>query len=685
MSSVTDEKDRARMVNAALKKSRGAYGAWTKVAREADDFAAGHQWNDEDRAFLENQDRPVITFNRVTRMLMLIGGIEIQQRQEALVEPYNPSLPGVKEAADITTSMVRWALDQCDGDDERTSVFLDMISRGMGWGEFFMDYDTDPNGLMSFRRFDGFEARWDGASREPNLRDSRWRARRRWMSYDDLVRYWGEKKAEEARAYKSEGGHDEEPEVVENVSPIPYEPGSETSGPGEHAGPYLVTQFQWWEWDTYYRTIDPQDPTGNKIITIPRDRFSLIEKAAEAEGKPPPPKVEQSLKRFRQTWVVGDLELETHDLDVNEFTLLPMTGLWDNKKRTFFGLVRLMKDPQEWANKFFSQTLEIFNRSRKNALIVAPDAVQDPEKFEEQINSPGAIAVGDPNKIKDLGSPQLPSALPYLLDYAVKSIGDAPGINLELLGQGAAQSPGITTRYRQNQGLTILGLFFNAERRHRMTETRLFIEYGRKYVADGRLIRLSGMGSVQAIPLFRQQLSRDYSIVLEQSASNPNMKMEVWTEFMPFLQIALKMGMFGVIAQILDYAPFPASIIEEIKKEMMALEQERQANPDQARGGRRGRGAANPTLDAMKAQKLQAATQLDIARARALDAATRLKGFAVGFDAMERSRRMREGSEDHQQRIRHREQSHILDLHGAGLDQLGHAIDGIKEEATPHI
>src|SRR5690349_19788939 len=55
---------------------------WRRYAREDFDFVAGKQWTDDERAELNEQLRPVITFNRIAPITDAVSGSEIQGRQE---------------------------------------------------------------------------------------------------------------------------------------------------------------------------------------------------------------------------------------------------------------------------------------------------------------------------------------------------------------------------------------------------------------------------------------------------------------------------------------------------------------------------------------------------------------------------------------------------------------------------
>ena len=675
-----DSSDKARMVEKAIHRAKSNHYKQIEVFHQGDYFFAGHQWSEEDEEYLRSKNRPIVTFNRILNVLLVVLGAEMAHRQDPLVIARNPTLPGQRELAETTTTYLRWMLDRCEGDDERSVAFFDLIRRGVGWLELSMAYDEDPDGELLIRRVDGLEMWVDPASHEPNYRDSRWRAHRKWMPAEEIVMLFGEEYLDKLSS--AEFDPDEEPEEVVNVSPIGYAPGNAMRrAAGKHAGPYLVTHFQWWEWEEYYRTVDPDtidatNPDKAKIISVPKGKWDRFAKMANAKGIQDPQRVSAYKKCFYQTFVAGDVELRTDKLRVPDFTFLPMTGLWDDKNHLYFGLVKPMKDPQEWANKFFSQTMDIMNRSRKNALLLRSGNVEDIRKFEDQINGAGATAEAQDITeagVRELNSPQMPGGLQYLLESAVKAIPDMVGVNVELLGASEGDQPGITTQYRQNQGLMVLAPFFNAERRLRMKEHRLEIEYGRLYVADGRIVQLNPKDGPIALPMFRQQMAVDYDLILDENPHNPNLKLAMWMEMQPMLQVAIKGGLFALVAKIFDYAPYPSVIIEEAKKELMRLQQQKDQNPF---AQQKGRGVPpNPMLDQAKIAKLQSASQVDMARARAIEAATRLKGISTGADiagkahqiSQDRRRHMLDLARHHQD-MRHNEQAHAMDLLSGAID-----------------
>jgi hypothetical protein len=72
-----------------------------------------------------------------------------------------------------------------------------------------------------------------------------------------------------------------------------------------------------------------------------------------------------------------------------------MTGKRDRNKRYWFGLVRSMKDPQEWANKWLSQILHIINSNAKGGLIAPKSAFEDWRSVEAKLGPAGFHRLGE--------------------------------------------------------------------------------------------------------------------------------------------------------------------------------------------------------------------------------------------------------------------------------------------------
>jgi hypothetical protein len=169
----------------------------------------------------------------------------------------------------------------------------------------------------------------------------------------------------------------------------------------------------------------------------------------------------------------GTNTLETGPTPVpDKFSFQCITAERNRKDGTWFGLVRVMRDPQMWANKMLSNALHISNTTAKGGIIAEKDAFDDQREAEDTYAQPNAITWAANGAVKDgriMPKPGArdPSVYPKILEFAVQSIRDVTGVNLELLGLRDAEQPGVLEAQRKQAAMTVLASLFNSSRRFR--------------------------------------------------------------------------------------------------------------------------------------------------------------------------------------------------------------------------
>src|SRR5687768_6575364 len=110
-----------------ITKAQRARGKWRKEAKESYAFVASDQWSTEDRAILNEQHRPEITFNRCAPILNAVCGLEVNNRQSVVYLPRTVSDSGVNETY---TNAGKWIRDECHAEDEESEAFRDLAICG---------------------------------------------------------------------------------------------------------------------------------------------------------------------------------------------------------------------------------------------------------------------------------------------------------------------------------------------------------------------------------------------------------------------------------------------------------------------------------------------------------------------------------------------------------------------------
>ena len=112
-----------------IKSAKDKSRAWRKEAKECYDFVAGRQWTEEEEAILKEQLRPIVSFNRIAKIIDSVSGHQIVNRQEV---KYYQREQGDAQLAEILTAAGEWVDDECEANDEVSDAFMDMIIGGMG-------------------------------------------------------------------------------------------------------------------------------------------------------------------------------------------------------------------------------------------------------------------------------------------------------------------------------------------------------------------------------------------------------------------------------------------------------------------------------------------------------------------------------------------------------------------------
>lgn len=484
------------LINQILQNYQSAQvhsASWRTQAKEDYDFFAGHQYADADRAYLESQRRPVITFNRVGPIIDAVIGMELQNRQQICLSPRDQH-DGV--TADLLTRAIQWVREQSDAEDEESEAFSDVLICGMGWITTRLDYAQDPTGQVMIDRVDPFEMYWDPQSQKGNLNDANWIMRVKEIDAQQLIALWPDKAADILDRGKDK---------------------------------VKVIEYQW-----------------RAKETAPYNHFV-----------------------YKQAFLCGQTLLSVQDCPYKDgFTYMAITGKRDRNQQCWFGLVRSMKDPQRWANKWLSQILHIINANAKGGLLAERGAFANPRRAEEEWADPTSITIlndGGLNKVQPKPTAPFPLGLDKLMEFAVGSIRDVAGVNVELLGLTNQYQAGVVEYQRKQAGISLLSGFFNALRRYRKQQGRVLLHFIQTYLADGRLMRLDSEKGPLYVPLLKPNNQIAYDVIVDQAPSSPNQKEQVKDVLLQLLPTLMQAGV-SLPPDVLDYLPLPQSLVQAWKE-----------------------------------------------------------------------------------------------------------------------
>jgi len=550
---------------------------WRKDAKDDYDMVAGEQWSAEDKARLLEELRIPIVFNRMAPMVDAVAGAEILNRKSTR---FIPRTLGAVKVNEILTGANDWAREQTDAEDEESDSFMDSLTCGMGWVETRMDYDDEPAGMIRMDRIDPLEMYWDPTCKKRNLADRRWQWRGRWMTKADFKAKYPGKLDQVINSLDAQPTNDGD--ITETLrfpdDEYAHEQDGYDASKDWQRGQLYVRHHQWFDYAPNYRV---ENPATGQVDGMSGEEYKNVVKMALIAGMQPPRRIKGTKKVYKEAFICGNVALEKRDMD-NGFTIECITGKRDRNRNSWYGIVRAMKDPQRWANKWLSQILHILNTNAKGGVLAEEGAFADIRKAEQNWSDPGAIIhvkKGKLDAIRERQATVFPMGIEKLMEFAVTSMPQVTGINLELLGLVQREQPGVLEGQRKQAGYAILAVHFDALRRYRKRQGRIMLDYIREYLSDGRLIRVVGQDGEQYVPLVHNAQTSEYDVIVDEAPMSANQKELVWgmlVQMLPILQQAQMPP--DVWAEFVKYSPLPSSLGDKIAQ---AITQKPPPDPEQ--------------------------------------------------------------------------------------------------------
>lgn len=567
---------------------------WREDAREDFAFVAGEQWKEEDKRLMEDAMRPLTTFNTIAPICDAIQGHEISNRQEVSYLPRQAGMAGVNE---VLTAAAEWVREECDAEQEESAAFGDAVQCGEGWTDTEIDYDIDLDGRIEIDSVDPLEMDVDPGSVKKNYADAKWLCRSKVYDIKEALKLWPDTDISELEP-PDESREPSDP--VDVIAAAFYISNSGAKGrKGDMVSKCIVHDFQWYELEPVYRIkvedalmrlgaekafilmnapgedgnpLLPKEkitPDSNGLICLDSDDYAPLKDLFESAGIEV---LKQKKRCYYRMYFSGDTKLEQKETPTKDsFTYKAMTAKRDRKNKCWYGLVRAMKDPQKWANKFMSTQLEILGTSGKGGILYEPDAFLSPRDAEQDWADPSKnIAMADGaiagNKIMPRPQTQIPEGYSRLMEYANQSIKAVAGVNPEVMGLSEALDPnGIMEEGRRQSGLNMLAYLFDGLRRYRKEQGRLLLKMITTYIHQGRLIKVVGQDGAQYVPLVYDPTVTQYDVIVDESPTSVNVKEKTWNAFTLVAGILPQLVTPDTVLIMLDYSPIPAAATQKLK------------------------------------------------------------------------------------------------------------------------
>lgn len=580
-------------ISARYQQAKEHAARWRTTARECFQFYADQQWSEKDIQKLEEEQRPVVTFNRIKRLVNAVTGHEANNRAEVR---YIPRTLGDAKKNEILTEAGKYFRDQCDAEFEESDAFRDMIICGMGWTSDRLSDANNPDYDLIEERVDPLEMLWDPSAKKPNLADGRYLFRRKRYTEKEIKSIWPDFEGPFSDAFDDDSDDSAEPH--QNNPRGKYQSDNRTD---DVKPDVLVLEYQYKDRESFYvvgPVIGEDGQVTEEQFELPvEDNDKLIERLKD-KGVP------MVLKRrtiTRRCFVIGQEIVQGPDVVCpTDFTYHCMTGYRDRERNTWDGIVSALRDPQRWSNKWCAQIMHILNSNAKGGVMLEENAALDRHAFEQSWADPGAITWVPEGSLKEGRVQPKPPPMPFtgvekLLEYANQSFTEVSGVNQELLGLADREQAGVLEYQRKQSAVTLLAPLFDSLRRFRYMQGRVWLYMMAKYVSDGRIIRITqdqpqpppGMGHNGGPPMQPPQQinvpfelppdwkSEDvlkFDVIVDQAASAPNQKEQTWAvlqQLFPFLKNVLPPQMMMLAV---EYSPLPESFVARLKEMQRQIE-----------------------------------------------------------------------------------------------------------------
>lgn len=533
---------------------RDKAAAWREQAKEDFEFVAGRQYSEEELKVLNKpgRKRPAVVFNRIGPIIDAITGYEVGNRREVR---YIPREMGDVKSNELLTGAGQWFRDEGYGSYADSAMFASSIICGMGWTETRLNLTDGPSPKPVIEEIDPFEMAWDRDARQRNLKDARrvWRVRRL-PTAEARSMFPGFDKNELHAGWTEVNS---EADLMRSNEP--------TGEPDD--GYVTIAQCQWVEKEDYYLA---EDPTTGQEAEFAPDEYKQANKRLkqmldmEMQGV-------KFKRKVRKQAFFGEVVLSYGPAPCNdEFSLQCVTAKFDRNKGIWYGVVRAMKDPQRWANKWLAQMMHIMNANAKGGIMAEKGAFDDPRTAQREWSQPdsvtlmadGAIAG---NKVKEKPQTQFPVGFQQLTEFAISSIRDVSGVSVELLGMREADQAASLEMQRRQAGMTILQPLFDGLKLYREMQGRVVLYYLQNDIPDGTLVRITGKDNEQYVPLMKEA-NKTFDIIVDDAPESPNQKEQIWQIVSGMLPLVGKVIPPEYILKALKYSPLPASVVSELEE-----------------------------------------------------------------------------------------------------------------------
>lgn len=425
-----------------------------------EDFRDNLQWAEEDiRELMERYQAP-LTFNMIHPQIGWMTGMQKRMRMDWSVLPREK---GDNEAANAKTELLKYVSDQNRVQWSRSLAFEDCVTAGLGWLEDGIRSDPTEEPIYSAREH--WRNVWyDSLGKEMDGSDWRYLFRQRWTDLDIACALWPHRESLLKHAARKADTFPEDDE-----SNLWYL-GARMSSRDLVDDGYVLNRrtytsgFGWAQsqrervqlFEAWYRM-----PVKSQVLMPEHKEVDFLRgEIYDPKNKLHAEAVKEEICSLydairMRTFVSimtegGFLEDMPSPYRHNRFSLTPVWCYRRKRDGAPYGLVRLMRDPQEDFNKRRSKALFLLSVNR---VVMDEGAVEDIEEVRTEASRPDAVLVKKAGReLKIESAPELAVGHMQMAEQDIQIVHMVSGITPEQLGQDTNAQSGRAVIAKQQQG-----------------------------------------------------------------------------------------------------------------------------------------------------------------------------------------------------------------------------------------
>lgn len=503
-------------------------------------YLSGEQFTSKQIAWYKSQRRPTDVFNIIFPVFNNVLGDFYMNNSGIKVFP--------KAGGDYAIAEKLQQLMEHYGYEGEFDFFLGqtilagIIQKGYVYPRWSDELEID--GSLVLKNIDEFEVVFDSAAKETMLDDARFVARSRWMSKEEIFKFWPKhkNKLQEYLENKEDIDMLVSPEDDHVINDIEFFDNA--------IGKYRVIEFHEMELEKAEIAIDPTRGTS-EILTL-EGKKRLLYFAANPQVQI----VEQMVKIKNITTVIPGLlyQLETKQSEIQDgkFDIIPFSAYnYGRKTIDHFGIFQNAKGPQDSYNQWHNRVQDIINKQINAGFIGHKDQLVNPEMVEMYGSQPGiAIWVKEGYNLKDaiqkIDTTVFPISESKLSQEAYEFLYKVVGISPNQMGfQETKQENASLYAQRVNQSKVALTTIYQNIRR---LKQRIF---------------------QKAITLIQQNLTTERYFVITQSNSTIQTEMVVNQQLGDQILNDLTVGEYKVMPDLESRDPVTKQIKSMQKMELV--------------------------------------------------------------------------------------------------------------------